>query len=90
VVAYLALVRNDGNSPAWWYLGLIAIGLVPLVAAIAGWSSRPALVASAVVLGLATLLGLLTIGVLLLPSVTCAIVAAFVTRPASGIASEPR
>jgi hypothetical protein len=52
VVAYLALVRHDGNSPAWWYIGLIAIGMVALIVVVAGWLSRPALVVSAVCLGL--------------------------------------
>ena len=90
VVAYLALVRHDGNSPAWWYVGLVAVGTVPLIAVVAGWSSRPAVVASAVVLALAALLGLLSIGIVLLPSVVCVIVAAFGMKPRSRVASGPR
>jgi hypothetical protein len=80
VAGYLVLVRREGNDPAWWYVGLIAIGLVPLIAATAGRSSRPALVASAVVLGLAALLALLSIGIFLVPAVVCGAVAAIVMR----------
>jgi hypothetical protein len=90
VVAYLILVRHDGNSPAWWYVVLIAISMGPLIAAAAGWLSRPALVASAVVHALAALLGLLSIGIFLLPSVMCVIVAAFVMKPTSRTAPGPR
>ncbi|MEU8263852.1 hypothetical protein AB0C02_24890 [Micromonospora sp. NPDC048999] len=85
-VAYVMVVRHDGNSPAWWYVGLIALSVLPLIAAVAGRLSRPALVASAVVLALVALLGLLSIGVLLLPSVICVIVAAIVMKSASGAA----
>ena len=90
VVAYLALVHHDGNSPAWWYVGLVAIGTVPLIAVVTGRLSRPALVASAAVLAFAALLGLLSIGIALVPSVMCAIVAAFVMKPGSRVASGPR
>jgi hypothetical protein len=90
LVAYLALVHHDGNSPAWWYVGLAAIGTVPLMAAIAGWLSRPALAGSAVMLASTSLLGLLSIGILLLPSVICVIVAAAVMKPTSRTASGPR
>jgi peptidoglycan/LPS O-acetylase OafA/YrhL len=90
VVAYLAQVRHDGNSPAWWYVVLIAISMVPLIAAVAGWLSRPALVASAVVHALAALLGLLSIGIFLLPSVVCVIAAAFVMKRTSRIAPVHR
>jgi peptidoglycan/LPS O-acetylase OafA/YrhL len=89
VAAYLGIVRDDGNSPAWWDVGLIAISVLPLVAVVAGWLSRPLLVASAVVLAFASLLGLLSFGIFLLPSVMCAIVAAFVTKPTPRPASGP-
>jgi hypothetical protein len=89
VGAYLALVRHDGNSPAWWYVGLIAISVVPSVAAVVGWMSRPALAVSAVGLALAVLLGLLSIGIFLLPSVMCVVVAALVTRSTSRTGPGP-
>ena len=90
VVTYLALVRHDGNSPAWWYVGLVAIGMVPLIAVVAGWLSRPALIASAVALAFAALLGLLSIGIFLVPSVICVIVAAFVMKATSRTVAGPR
>jgi hypothetical protein len=87
---YLILVHHDGNSPAWWYVGLLAVSMVPLIARAAGWLSRPALIASAVALALAVLLGLLSIGLLLLPSVVTAIVAASMMKPTTRAAPEPR
>ncbi|WP_213455475.1 hypothetical protein [Rhizomonospora bruguierae] len=83
LVGYLVLVSQDGGSPAWWYAGLIVIGLAPLVAVLAGRLSRPALAASAILLGLAALLGLLSIGIFLLPAIACVIAAALVLKPAS-------
>ncbi|WP_345630637.1 hypothetical protein [Rugosimonospora acidiphila] len=83
VAAYLVLVRHGGNSPAWWYIGLLAIGVAPLIVTVAGWLSRLALVASAVVLALAMLVGLLSIGIFLLPSAVCVIVAASLMKPTS-------
>jgi hypothetical protein len=90
VLAYLAVVRQDDNSPAWWYVVLLAFGMVPLIAVVAGWLSRPALVASAVVHALAALLGLLSIGIFLLPSLVCVFAAGLVMERTSGTASEPR
>ena len=80
VVAYLVLVSHDGGAPAWCYVVLLAISMVPLIAAAAGWLSRPALVASAVLHTFAALLGLLSIGIFLLPSVGCVIAAAIVMK----------
>jgi hypothetical protein len=84
IAVYVNVVRNDGNSPLWWYVGLLAIGMLPLIAAAAGWLSRPALIASTIALALAALLGLLSIGLLLLPAVIGAAVAAAVMKPTSG------
>jgi hypothetical protein len=83
ISTYLAVVRADGNPPAWWYVALVAIGVVPLVATAAGWTSRPALVASTAVLGVGMLLGLLSIGLLLLPSVILAAVTVVLAKPAA-------
>jgi peptidoglycan/LPS O-acetylase OafA/YrhL len=84
LVVYLALVRHDGNPPAWWYVGLVAVGMVASVAVVAGWLSRLALAASAAVLALAALLGLLSIGIFLLPSVMCVSVAAVIMKSRPG------
>lgn len=90
IAVYLTTVRHDGNPPAWWYVGLVAVGVLPLIAVVAGWLSRPALVASAVVLTFATLLGLLSVGIFLLPSVICVIVAALLPKPRARPAFGPR
>jgi hypothetical protein len=90
LVLYLALVHHDGAWPAWWYVGLLAIGTVPLLATVTGQRSRPALAAGAAVLALAALLGLLSIGLLLLPAVACAIVAAAGTGSPSRTAAKLR
>jgi len=90
LAGYLVLVSQDGDGPAWWYVGLLAIGLVPLIGASAGRSSRPGLVASAVVLGLSALLGLLSIGILLVPAVVCVIAAVIVARPGSSALRIPQ
>lgn len=78
---YLVLVHYQGNGPVWWYIGLIALSILPLIAAASGRSSRPALVGSIVTMAAATLLGLLSIGLLLLPALICVIVAAVVMKP---------
>ena len=90
VALYLVLIREGGGSPAWWYIGLLAISAAPLVATAAGWVSRPALIASGAALVLAMLLGLLSIGALLLPSVICVTVAVFVVKPSPGAQPGPQ
>lgn len=80
VLAYLGSVQRDGNSPAWWYLALVAAGTMPLIATWAGWFSRPLLLAGAGVLAAAALLGALSVGLLLLPAVLCSLVAALSIR----------
>jgi hypothetical protein len=81
VGVYLVLVHDQENGPAWWYVGLVALSILPLIAAAGGRSSRPALVGSVVTMAVATLLGLLSIGLLLLPALICALVAAVAMKP---------
>lgn len=78
---YLFLVHDQGDGPAWWYIGLIVLSILPLIAVASGRPSRPALVGSVVTMALATLLGLLSIGLLLLPALVCVIVATVVMKP---------
>jgi hypothetical protein len=78
---YFVLVHDQDNGPAWWYVGLIALSILPLIAAASGRLSRPALVGSIVTMAVATLLGLLSIGLLLLPALICVIVATVVMKP---------
>ncbi len=90
VAGYLALVHHDGNSPAWWYVGLIAVAMVVSIAVAVGWLSRPALIAGASAFGVAAVLGLLTIGILLLPAIACLIVGAVRLTPAAPVATDSR
>ena len=90
VVGYLALVHHDGNPAAWWYVGIIVIGMAAAITVAGGWLSRPALVSSAVVLGIAALVGLLSIGILLLPSIACLIVGMVLLKPTPSSVSSPR
>ena len=81
VIAYLAaylvvLNRQGDSSPAWWYVALlvVAVGMLGLVAT--GRLGRRGLVAATVMLGVATVLGLLSIGVFLIPALVAAVLAA--------------
>jgi hypothetical protein len=73
---YLAVIHGQGNSPAWWYVALLAAGTGSLVLAGAGRRPRPLLIVGVVCLGLAALAGVLSIGLLLVPGVVAAAVAA--------------
>jgi hypothetical protein len=73
---YVVVISNQGNSPAWWYLALLAAGAGSLaVAAIRRWP-RPTLIFGAACMALAALVGVLSIGMLLVPAVVAAVVAA--------------
>jgi hypothetical protein len=76
---YIVIVRGQGNSPAWWYVALLATGTGALALAAAKRRPRPPLILGTVCLALAALAGLVSIGLLLVPGVVAATVAA--TRP---------
>jgi hypothetical protein len=72
IVLYLIIVHRDGNGVAWWYVTLVGAGaLLVLAGAVEGATprARTALLAGLVVLVLSGLLGIATIGFLLVPSV---------------------
>jgi hypothetical protein len=73
---YLAVIAAQGSAPAWWYVALLAVGAGLLVVASAGRKPRPILIVAAALLGLAALAGVLSIGMLLVPAVLAAAVAA--------------
>lgn len=75
VVLYLIASANHGGSPAWWYLAILAIVIAGLALSAAGRLSRQALLGATVVLFVATLVALLSVGVLLLPGLVASIVA---------------
>jgi hypothetical protein len=72
VVLYVNIAHRDGNGIAWWYVTLVGAAVVlSLAAGIEGATqrARTALLAALIVLVFSGLLGLATIGFLLVPSV---------------------
>src|SRR4051794_1367306 len=67
-VVYVLIIKNQNDSGiVWWYLILILLGAALSLAAAARWR-RPASVASLALLSVAALLGILSVGLLLLPA----------------------
>jgi len=78
---YVALIhRQEDSTVAWWYVALIAGGVVALGGVAAGRLGRQGLVLGLAVLVVATLLGAMTIGVFLIPAVFAAVVAIALSR----------
>jgi hypothetical protein len=69
---YAESMRDQGSTPYWWYLVIIGAGAVPPLLAAAGLWSRSVLVCGAVILAIAAVLALPSIGLLLLPGVIAA------------------
>ena len=72
IVLYLMIVKRDGNPVAWWYVTLVGAGGVLLLAAgVEGATlrARNGMLAALIVLVFSGLLGLATIGFLLVPAV---------------------
>jgi hypothetical protein len=74
---YVAVIHSQGpdSSVAWWYVGIVLVAAAALSAGAAGVAHTVALTAGFALLVGATLLGLLSIGILLLPAVVAAGVA---------------
>lgn len=79
-VGYVVLIRGQDSPVAWWYLVVLAGAVVALAAHAAG-RPRSFAVVAVVILALAALVAILSIGVFLLPAVAAAVVAV-VLRPA--------
>jgi hypothetical protein len=75
-VVYLVLIGRQGSSPAWWYVGLLAAGVASLAVGVAGSSLRPMLILGTVLLAMAALAGMASIGMLLIPGVAAGAMAA--------------
>ena len=68
LIVYLLIIHSQGNSPVYWFLAfLMAATVCALVAAVCR-TPRP-LIANLVILGVCAVLGLFSIGVLLLPAI---------------------
>ena len=86
---YLMIMEQQGDSPAWWYVGVLTIAVALLIPAVAGRPYAAALGLGAFLLTGAAALGLLSIGLLLVPAAAAAAVAC-VTSRRSGPAADYR
>ena len=85
---YLLVINAQGNSPAWWYLAILGISVLLFALAACRLWPAPMLIVGAVLLTSAALVGVLSIGLLLVPGVLAAVGALGPTRrPPAG---EPR
>lgn len=79
---YTVVIHSQGDAPAWWLLAALGVASVLLVLPVSGVlpasgrRRRPLLISGTVILGLCALLGILSIGILLIPAVCLATVAA--------------
>jgi hypothetical protein len=79
LTTYLFVISRQGNDPVSWFVGpLIYAGLLPLVGLSTRWTRRPSFLVSAILLTILTILGMLSIGILILPVAITAWVAFFV------------
>jgi hypothetical protein len=79
VVAYLLIIRSQAGTPAWWYIALLAVAAGLLLAPLRGRAAKPTLIGAAIVLGLCSMIGILSIGIFLVPAVIAATFAAAAT-----------
>jgi ABC-type transport system involved in cytochrome c biogenesis permease subunit len=81
---YLWVIDSQEGQPAGWYVGLLVVAVVLLLVALAARAAvvaaRAALVAAAIVLGLCMLVGLMSVGLALLPACAAAIGAVALPR----------
>jgi hypothetical protein len=77
LAAYLIIMsQQQDSSPAWWYIALMVVVAAMLALVAAGQLGRPSLVTATGLLGFATLIAMLSIGVFLLPALIAAVMAA--------------
>lgn len=81
LVAYLWLIDAQDGATAWWYVVLMVLAALSFAAAALGIWARAALTVGLVISALAMLVALLSLGVLLSPTVVAAAIAPVVTRP---------
>ena len=81
MVAYLWVIDAQDGAIAWWYVALMVLAVLSLAVAALGTWARAALIVGLVTSALAMLLALLSLGVLLAPTVAAAAIALVVTRP---------
>ena len=67
-VVYLLIVRSQGNRPVYWFLAFLVAATVCALVSVVRRNPQP-LIANLVILAVCAVLGLLSIGVLLLPAI---------------------
>ena len=85
---YLALVRSQGGPPAVWFVSVLVVVIAASGAAVAG-RARPGMAISAILLGACVLLGVFSVGLLLVPALVTAILSAALAGPGRGAAVRP-
>jgi hypothetical protein len=81
---YLLVISAQGNSPAWWYPAVLGVAAVLFALAAGRFWPVPLLITGAVLLTGAALVGVLSIGLLLVPGVLAAVAALGPTRGPGG------
>jgi hypothetical protein len=74
-IVYVSAVRAQEGTIAWWYIGALVVAMVALGIAVPGGRPRATLVVATVVLGLSFVVGLLSVGLLLVPALVASVVA---------------
>lgn len=69
LAVYLSVLHSQGDPTAWWYVAFLGLAELALCLAAAGVGGQPLVIGVAVMLVLAMLAGLLSVGLLLLPAV---------------------
>jgi hypothetical protein len=83
LVVYLWVIDAQEGEIVWWYVVLIVLAALSFARAALGASARSALTVGLVISALAMLVGLLSLGALLTPTVVAAAIALVVTRPSA-------
>jgi hypothetical protein len=92
LVAYLWVIDAQDGAVAWWYVVLMVLAALSFALAALGMWARAELTVGLVTSAFALLIALLSLGVLLAPTVVAAAIAVLVTRPganAAAAADEP-
>jgi hypothetical protein len=89
VAIYIALTRRPPNDgPAWWYVGLVLVGVLVAASTLTGARPRLPLGIATGLFGIAILLGVLSIGLLLVPAAVLTAIGAL-TAPTRTDDTEP-
>lgn len=88
IAVYIAIARSPENGgPAWWYVGIVIVGVLVAAAALTGASPRLTLGIATVLFGIAIFLGLLPVGLLLVPAAVLTAIGALRPLPTTDAGS---